>query len=252
MHKKSATKHTSRVQEMKKKINLTLMKKLFLCLLVILSYTSGKVLGQETQVMRTPEELKELFGYCDKPILIKKLNISSEIADKIGEIDYWARLEQKTISDNTNLVYATPGELQQEVMKKYKAIRLSDDQIKSILAFKTEKMSSAAPCPVITLTPNHTFDTLTLQRGLQLYKTKYRKALLEKAGINGRTGDLLLEIEVWKQKETLVIDNISITDFNRIRKTVAMHAEWDKRSRTIGLSDDQMEIAKLFFEQNKL
>lgn len=238
------------MKELIERFKLTKMNKHFTFLLLLLSLSTRILYAQETQVMRTPEELKELFGYCDKPVLLKKLNISAEMADKIGEIDFWARLEQKTISENTNLVYATPGELQQEVMKKYKAIRLSDDQIKTLLDYKKDKQINS--CAIISLTVNHTFDTLTLQRALQLYKTKYRKALLEKVVINGRTGDLLLEIEVWKQKESLIIDNIPNTDFNRIRKTVAMNVEWEKRSRTIGLTEDQLVIAKQFFEQNKL
>ena len=217
---------------------------------MFLGYATGNLRAQG--IVLTPEEQRELFGYCEKPELMKKLKFSLEMADKVGEIDYWARVQQISIEANTNDAFATRGELEQDVIKKYKAIRLSDDQLKALIDFKRERLSKADPCTVISLSINHSFDTLSPQRALQMYKVKYRKTLIEKLVINGRQADMLFEIEVWKQKESLSIGNIPIADFNRIRKTVAMYSEREKRNRAVDLTDEQMDAVIQFFNQHQL
>ncbi|MES2005660.1 MAG: hypothetical protein V4450_14170 [Bacteroidota bacterium] len=226
------------------------MKKLIItaCLFACISGTAS---AQDNTASRTPEELKELFGFCDKTDLIAKFKLSAEQADKVGEIDYWARLQQKSIDANTNEVYATAGELQQEVTKRYKAF-LSADQVKSVTDYKKAKASSPEPCEIIVLSYNHLFDTITPQRALLLYKTPWRKQLIDKLQINGRQADMLFETEVWKQKESLTISAIPETDFNRIRRTVAMNKERDSRYKAIGLSEDQMGTAIQFFKEHQL
>ena len=212
---------------------------------------SGNSAAQDAAALRTPEELKELFGFCDKTDLVTKFKLSPEQADKVGEIDYWARLQQKTIDANTNEVYATAGELQQEVAKRYKAF-LSPDQVKAVTDYKKAKANSPEPCEIILLRFNHVFDTLTPQRALILYKTPWRKQLIDKLGINGRQADILFETEVWKQKESLTISAIPETDFNRIRRTVSMNKERDNKYRAIGLSEDQMITVIQFFKEHQL
>lgn len=212
---------------------------------------SDQLLAQDTAPSRTPEELKELFGFCDKTDLVTKFKLSPEQADKVGEIDYWARLQQKSIDANTNEVYATAGELQQEVTKKYKAF-LSPDQVKAVTDYKKAKANSPEPCEIIVLSFNHIFDTLTPQRALVLYKTPWRKQLIDKLGINGRQADMLFETEVWKQKESLTISAIPDADFNRIRRTVSMNKERDNKYRAIGLTEDQIVIAVQFFKEHQL
>ena len=61
---------------------------------------------------------------------------------------------------------------------------------------------------------------------------------------------MLFEIEVWKQKEALVIANIPITDFNRIRRTVSINAERERRFRVVGISEEQLENTLAFMNQN--
>lgn len=223
------------------------MKKIFTCIAIIYSCITGNASAQGIESPRTPEELRELFGYCEKPDLMKKLKFSSETADKIGEIDYWARLQQISIDANTNSVFATAGELQEEVIKKYKAIRLTDDQLKGLIDFKRERLTNANACPAIALNHNDSFDTLSPLRALQLYKTKYRKILIDKIIINGRQADMLFETEVWKQKESLSLFKMPVADFNRIRKTVAMYSEREKRYKALSLSDDQIDLVIEFF-----
>ena len=234
------------------KNKIKLMKQIILCTMLSLGYATGNLLAQGNVITRTPEEERELFGYCEKPELIKKIKISSEMADKVGEIDYWARVQQINIEANTNDAFATRGELEQEVIKKYKAIRLTDEQLKSLIDFKRERLSNPGACAVITLSLHHTFDTLSVQRALLLYKNKNRKPLIDKIGINGRQADMLFEIEVWKQKESLSIAGIPIADFNRIRKTVSMYSEREKRYRAVGLTDEQIDAVIQFFDQHQL
>jgi hypothetical protein len=227
------------------------MKKLIALSFLFACTYSGNLFAQDNPSFRTPEELKELFGFCDKTDLISKFKLSSEQADKVGEIEYWARLQQKSIDANTNEVYATAGELQQEVIKKYKAF-LSPEQVKSVTDYQKAKANNPEPCEIIVLHFNHMFDTLTPQRALVLYKTPWRKQLIDKLGINGRQADMLFETEVWKQKESLTISAIPETDFNRIRRTVSMNKERDNKYRAIGLTDDQMGTAIQFFKEHQL
>ena len=228
------------------------MKKRIIALAFVYSCIfTNHLSAQDISITRTPEELKELFGFCEKADLLKKLKFTPEQADKVGDVDYWARLQQKSIDANTNEVFATANEVQQEVTKKYKAF-LSSDQVKALTDFKRERAGNPEPCAVITLTYNHIFDTLSLQRALLLYKTPNRKPLIDKLGINGRQADMLFETEVWKQKEALTIAAIPESDFNRIRRTVAMFKEREHRYKAIGLSDDQIEAAIQFFKEHAL
>lgn len=209
-------------------------------------------LAQDTGIKRSPEELKELFGFCDKPVLIKLLKVSPEMADKIGEIDYWARLEIAKVTANTNERYATPNEVMEDVVKKYKDIRLGSDEIRTLLNYKKEQENKQEPCPVIVLHTESIFDTLPTATALLRYKKPYRKMLIDKLVINGRQADMLFDIEVWKQKESLNIAKIPESDFDRVRKTVAMYAERDRRCRSIGMSEEQITMFIQFFEEHRL
>ena len=68
----------------------------------------------------TPEEQLELFGYCEKGLLMKELGISEETANKIGQINYWATLQKLKIEANTNDTFVTANEVNQEVLKSTK------------------------------------------------------------------------------------------------------------------------------------
>jgi hypothetical protein len=232
-------------------MNANSMKKIILYTMLNLAYASVSLWAQDAGVSRSPEELKELFGFCEKADLVKKLKFTPEQADKVGEVDYWARQQQKSIDANTNEVFATTGELQQEVNKKYKAF-LSGDQLKALSDFKSARAAKPEPCASITLEYNPVFDTLSPQRALLLYKTPYRKLLIDKLSINGRQADMLFETEVWKQKEALTISAIPVADFNRIRRTVAMHKQRESRYKAIGLPDEQIDTAIQFFKEHQI
>jgi hypothetical protein len=63
---------------------------------------------------------------------------------------------------------------------------------------------------------------------------------------------MLFETEVWKQKEALDIAAIPETDFNRIRRTVAMYKQRESRYRAIGMNDAQIETVIQFFKEHQL
>jgi hypothetical protein len=225
------------------------MKRIILYAILFLVSATGILRAQENNT-RTPEEQRELFNFCDKPELVKRIKISEGLADKIGDLQLWATKQQLSITANTNEQFATTGELEQELAKKYKALGLASDQIKGALDYKHERESGSAPCEAIELKYNPIFDTLAPQRALLLYKTPYRKMLIDKLGINGRQADMLFETEVWKQKESLTISKIPESDFNRIRRTVSMYHEREGKYKAIGLNDAQMNEAVLFFKEH--
>lgn len=227
------------------------MKRSFLAILLLISIVYKTSNAQDAAPLRTPEELKELFGFCEKPLLISKFKLSAEQADKVGELDYWIRIQQKSIDANTNEVFATTGELMQEVTKKYKAF-LSPEQAKSVSDYKKAHANDPEPCALITLTFNQIFDTIAPQRALLQYKTPYRKQLIDKLGINGRQADMLFETEVWKQKESIAISKIPDTDFNKIRRTVSMNRERENKYRAIGLSNEQIDTTIEFFKEHQI
>jgi hypothetical protein len=231
---------------------MSFMKRIIIYTILIIGSATTSLRAQDN-IARTPEEQRELFNYCDKPDLIKQAKISNADADKIGDLYLWATKEELSIQANTNERFATIGEMEQELAKKYKAIGLGADQVKIAIDLRKERRSSAAACPVIMVKANPIFDTIPLPRAVQLYKTPYRKMLLDKlAGVNGRQVDMLFETEVWKQKESWTISAIPVADFNRVRRTVSMYKEREHRYKAIGLSDDQILIAIQFFDEHQI
>ena len=202
--------------------------------------------SQHTATEWSPEQQIELFGYCEKPFLIKQLNISESNADKIGQINHWARLTKIKIQANASDTFATDGEVEEAVIKKYKALGLSGDQLKTLA--ERRKQSLSEPCALITLTANKTYDTIAKPQLQLLFRNKFRKTLMEKLEVNGKQADMLIEAEVWKQKEALEIIKIPETDFNRIRKTVAMYAELERKYGFIGINEQQKTAAKTIFK----
>jgi hypothetical protein len=234
-----------------KKINGFNRKYVVVCMLWLIAFTVTKA---QEPISRTPEEQRELFNFCDKPELIKRFKLTESLADKVGDLQLWATKQQLSITANTNEQFATTGEMEQELAKKYKSLGLNPEQIKGAIDYKHERESGTAPCAAIELKYNHSYDTLTPQRALQLFKTKYRKLLIDKLGEtgNGRQADMLFETEVWKQKESLVIAAIPEADFNRIRRTVSMYKEREGKYKAIGMSDSQIDTVIQFFNEHQL
>lgn len=206
------------------------------------------VQAQDQPTGWTPVEQKELFGYCEKRFLINDLKIPEDKADKIGEIDYWATLQKIKVQENTNDTFATANEVEAEVMKKFKSLALSTDQLKTLVDRRKANRFSE-PCELVTLTYNPIYDTAQKATLLLSFKAKYRKDLISKAGVNGRQADQLLDAEVWKQKEANTIAKIPATDFNRIRKTVEMHNMMERKYKLVDMTDQQKAAALELLKQ---
>ncbi|BDQ12890.1 hypothetical protein [Sediminibacterium sp. TEGAF015] len=219
------------------------MKKVLVCLIGSIVFNLSPALSQNW----SPEEQLELFGYCEKSFLMKELGISEETANKVGQINYWATLQKLKIEANTNDTFATVNEVNQEVLKKYKAISIIGDKAKSIL-----NRTYASGCAITQLSPNSAYDTLSKAQLITGYKSKYRKKLIDQLGINGRQADMIIDAEARKQKESLLIAQIPVTDFNRIRKTVALNIEYARKIILADISETQKEQAIQFFIQNQL
>lgn len=217
----------------------------FSLLLFLLMFTAASF-AQNTVTEWTPEQQVELFGFCEKPFLIKQLKISEANADKIGQINNWARLTKIKIQANASDTFATDGEVEEAMIKKYKALGLSGDQLKTLT--DRRKQSLSEPCALITLTVNKTYDTIAKPQLQLLFRNKFRRTLMDKLEVNGKQADMLIEAEVWKQKEALEIVKIPETDFNRIRKTVTLYTELERKYGFIGITEQQKEGAKAIFK----
>lgn len=218
------------------------------CFLVIFCGLNQEVQAQEKNTGWTPLEQKELFGYCEKRFLINDLKIPEDKADKIGEIDYWATLQKIKVQENTNDTFATANEVEAEVMKKFKSLSLSTDQLKTLVD-RRKANTFSEPCALVTLKYNSIYDTAQKATLLLSFKTKYRKDLISKVGVNGRQADQLLDAEVWKQKEANTIAKIPSTDFNRIRKTVEMYNMMERKYKLVDMTDQQKAAAIEFLKQ---
>lgn len=226
-------------------------KSFLLAILIFLTVSGRHLLAQDTKPKWTPEELRELFNYCQKPELIKKLGVGEDVADKIGDIEYWTLLQYNKVDNNTNDTFATKGEIQEEAVKRYKAsARLSEDQVKIVLDYQDPFSNNPASCAITTLHYVPLTEGMTTPQIVLQYQAKFRKILVDKLGINGRQANLLCELEVGKQKEAKDIAAIPVTDINRIRKTVALNQDIEKRYRGLGLDDSQIEKALTFFNEN--
>lgn len=219
------------------------MKKRIVSISVFLIFSIMFVQGQQW----SPEEQLELFGYCEKGMLMKELGISEEVANKIGQINYWATLEKRKIEANTNDIFATANEVNQEVLKKYKALSITGDKAKELI-----NRMNANGCAITQLRYIKTYDTLTKVQLIAAYKIKFRKKLIDQLGVNGRQADMIIEAEAWKQKETFLVAQIAETDFNRIRKIVQLNNEYNKKLIAVDLTNLQKEQAIEFFIQNQL
>jgi len=226
------------------------MKKYSLYAFLFFSLTLFKesVHAQEKSAGWTPEEQKELFGYCEKKVLINELNIPEEKADKIGQLNYWATLQKIKVIENTNDTFATANEVEAELIKRYKALSLSNDQLKNLID-KRKLNSNSETCPLVTLHFNPVYDTAQKAQLLLNFKAKYRKDLITKVGVNGRQADQLLDAEVWKQKEACSISKIPETDFNRIRKTVELYNMLERKYKLVDMTDQQKAAAIEYLKQ---
>lgn len=87
-----------------------------------------------------PAAMKARYLERTKPALIEKTKLSSEVADKVLEINWEARQKlrgTRDLSDDERK--KKQDEAQTEANTKYKAIPLTDDQIKAVNDFFEEQ-----------------------------------------------------------------------------------------------------------------
>jgi len=205
--------------------------------------------AQDKVTVWTAEEQRELFNYCEKIALIEQQRVASDKVDAIGQIQYWAILQKQKIQDNTNDTFSTAKEIDESVIKKYKALGLSGDQL-NYLSNKLKTGEAYAPCALITLSYNPAYDTMGKPQMIQFIKTKFRKQLVDKIPVNGRQADQLIDAEVWRYKEAQIISIIPTSDFNRIRKTVEMNRMMERKYKLMDITDQQKDASIAFFKQN--
>ena len=63
---------------------------------------------------------------------------------------------------------------------------------------------------------------------------------------------MIIDAEAWKQKESSVVAQIADSDFNKIRKSVQLNKEHEKKLALIDLTEQQKIQAIEFFIQNQL
>jgi hypothetical protein len=155
------------------------------------------------------------------------------------------------IEANTNDTFATASEVDAAALKKLSSLSLSSSLLKE-LANQLKLGEYSKGCALTTLFVNHAYDTLTKEQFVLAYKKKFRKPIMDQLVVNGRQADMLIEAEGWKQKESLIISAIPENDFNRIRKTVIMNNELERKYKQVDLTDQQKNNAILFFSKNLL
>jgi hypothetical protein len=207
------------------------------------------LIAQNNATVWSAEEQRELFNYCEKRALIEQQRVASDKVDAIGQIQYWAILQKQKIQDNTNDTFSTAKEVDESVIKKYKALGLSGDQLK-YLSDKLNTGEAYAPCSLITLNYNPAYDTMVKPQMIQFIKTKFRKQLVDKIPVNGRQADQLIDAEVWRYKEAQIISIIPTSDFNRIRKTAEMNYMMERKYKLMDITDQQKDASIAFFKQN--
>lgn len=120
------------------------MKKIVLFLTVIFAVSLGQVSAQ--QGPPTPEQMIEMMKQRVKPSLIEKTKITDAQADKVIETMVWAQGQMRGMRDlSPEEREKKMKEVNDERTKKFKAIPLTDDQVKSVNGFLDEMRNNRGP-----------------------------------------------------------------------------------------------------------
>jgi len=115
------------------------MKKIFMlvALFVTVYATSASAQGQQGG---DPAAMMARYKERVKPQLIEKTKLSDELADKVLDINFESRAATRGMRDMSEEDRKKKmDEVQADINKKYKALPLTDDQIKSVNAFFDEQ-----------------------------------------------------------------------------------------------------------------
>lgn len=112
------------------------MKKFLLIVAVLFAvHTLQAQGGMQWDPAQAMERMKQMV----KPGLMEKTKLSDAQADKVLEVNLWAQQQRRGFRELSEEDRAKKTkEIQEEVNKKYKAIPLTDDQIKAVDEFYAE------------------------------------------------------------------------------------------------------------------
>ena len=113
------------------------MKKIISLAVFALALSLGSVQAQGGQM--DPAQMLEMMKQRVKPQLIEKTKLTDAQADKVLEIQLWSKGEMRGMRDMSEEERATKMKtVNDEKTKKFKAIPLTDDQIKAVNDFYEE------------------------------------------------------------------------------------------------------------------
>lgn len=114
------------------------MKKIISLAVFALALSIGSVQAQGMGQM-DPAQVLEMMKQRVKPQLIEKTKLTDAQADKVLEIQLWSQGEMRGMRDMSEEERATKMKtVNDEKTKKFKAIPLTDDQIKAVNDFYEE------------------------------------------------------------------------------------------------------------------
>lgn len=115
------------------------MKKLFVLVAVFTTVLITNVNAQGGNGNFDPVAMKARYTERVKPLLIEKTKITDAQADKVIDINFDARSKMRGMRDLSEDERKKKMEdIQADINKQYKAIPLTDDQIKSVNDFFDE------------------------------------------------------------------------------------------------------------------
>lgn len=114
------------------------MKKIISLAVFALALSVGSVQAQGMGQM-DPAQMLEMMKQRVKPSLIEKTKLTDAQADKVLEIQLWSQGEMRGMRDMSEEERASKMKtVNDEKTKKFKAIPLTDDQIKAVNDFYEE------------------------------------------------------------------------------------------------------------------
>jgi len=114
------------------------MKKIIYLAVFALALSIGSVQAQGMGQM-DPAQMLEMMKQRVKPQLMEKTKLTAAQADKVLEIQLWSQGEMRGMRDMSEEERATKMKtVNEEKTKKFKAIPLTDDQIKAVNDFYEE------------------------------------------------------------------------------------------------------------------
>lgn len=114
------------------------MKKIISLAVLALALSIGSVQAQGMGQM-DPAQMLEMMKQRVKPSLIEKTKLTDAQADKVLEIQLWSQGEMRGMRDMSEEERAAKMKtVNDEKTKKFKAIPLTDDQIKAVNDFYEE------------------------------------------------------------------------------------------------------------------